>query len=414
MRIVHTSDWHLGHTFHGLPRDHEHRAFLDWLLDALEAEEADALLVAGDLFETASPSARAQELWFGFVAALRGRLPGLDVVVIAGNHDSPARLDAAAPLLAHLGVRVFGALRRGDGGPDPAAHVVPLTDRDGRVGAWVAAVPFLRPADLPPAGGDDPLVEGVRQVYSRAIGAARERREPGQALVALGHCYLSGTRLSELSERKVLGGNQHALPADIFPGDVAYAALGHLHLAQAVGGDPRVRYSGSPLPLSLAEAGYPHQVVLVELRGGELADVRPLRAPRAVEIVRVPEDGPGRLEDVLERLRALPLLDPSVEDRFRPYLEVRVLLEGPQPHLRRVVEEALEGRAPRLLKLTAEYAGAGPDADRALPGRGLEELAPEDVFRACHRDRFGGEPSEELLAAFHELVESVAREEGGE
>ncbi len=414
MRIVHTSDWHLGQTLHSMPRDHEHEAFLAWLLDTLESCRADALLISGDVFETANPPARAQELWYGFIAGARRRLPGLDLVVIGGNHDSAARLDAAGPVLRELGVRVVGSLRRdGSGGVDAGAHLAPLRDAGGEVAAWVAAVPFLRAADLPPgSGGGDPLVEGVRAVYRDVLEAARARREPGQALVAMGHCYLAGTALSELSERKILGGNQHALPPDLFPDDVAYVAVGHLHLAQAVGRGGRVRYSGSPLPLSLAEAPYPHQVVLVELDGERLAGVRPLAVPRAVEIVRVPERGAAPPAEALERLRGLPPLETAPEDPFRPYLEVRLLLERPEPGIRREVEEALEGRAPRLLKLTVEYPGDGRSLGEAAPGRSLEELTPEQVFRARYARDFEGDPPPELLEAFHELLEAARRGEG--
>src|SRR5690606_38813120 len=103
-----------------------------------------------------------------------------------------------------------------------------------------------------------------------------------------GHCYMTGTRLSELSERRILGGNQHALPVDLFPDDVAYVALGHLHLAQRVGAD-HVRYAGSPIPLSFGERHYPHQVLLVDLRGERVAGIEPLRVPRSVDLLRVPE-----------------------------------------------------------------------------------------------------------------------------
>ncbi|NPC81309.1 exonuclease subunit SbcD, partial [Pyxidicoccus fallax] len=100
MRLLHTSDWHLGHTLYDVSREAEHAAFLDWLLETLEAESVDALLVAGDIFDTANPSAEAQAAWYHFVARARRRLPRLDVVVIGGNHDSAARLDAPDPLFA--------------------------------------------------------------------------------------------------------------------------------------------------------------------------------------------------------------------------------------------------------------------------------------------------------------------------
>ena len=129
----------------------------------------------------------------------------------------------------------------------------------------------------------------------------------GAALIVTGHCYLAGASLSDLSERKILGGNLHALPHDLYPDDVAYVALGHLHRAQAVAGRETVRYSGSPLPLAVDEEAYPHQVVCLELEGAEVRSLTPLRVPRAVAILRLPEGGaPGTLEQVLAAVQQLP------------------------------------------------------------------------------------------------------------
>ncbi len=418
MRLLHTSDWHLGHTLHAVSRDEEHARFLGWLLDTLAREAVDALVVAGDVFETANPPASAQGAWYGFLAEVRARLPNLDVVVVGGNHDSAARLDAPQPLLDAFRVHVVGGLPRSDGlKVDLQRLVVPLRDARGDVAAWCVAMPYLRVADLPSGGGEggeDPLIAGVRQVYTLALEAARALRQPGQALVATGHCYMVGGAVSELSERKVLGGNQHALPVDVFPDDVAYVALGHLHLAQRVGGREHVRYSGSPLPLSLDEAAYPHQVLLVELEGERLREVRPLRVPRTVEVLRVPQDGPAPLEAVIAALGALPAAG-EVEPGREPFLEVRVALDGPMPGLRRAIEEALVGRAARLVKLSVSYGGDGRTLAEARPAVELGDLAPEDVFRRRYAHLHGeAPPAPELLAAFHELIERVATQgEGG-
>lgn len=414
MRLLHTSDWHLGHALHDHPRTHEHAHFLAWLLDTLAAERVDALIVAGDVFDVANPSTEALDAFYDVVARARHAHPRLDVVVVGGNHDSPARLDVTNPLLDRLGVRVVGGLpRRAGGALDLDRLVVPLHDARGEVAAWCVAMPFLRPADLPAVTGDglDPLIEGVRRRYAEALDAARARRRPGQAIVATGHAYLTGTRLSELSERRILGGNQHALPVDVFPDDVAYAALGHLHLAQAVGGRPHVRYSGSPIPLSFAERGYPHQVVVVNLDGERLADVRPLRVPRAVDLLVVPEDGPGPLPDVLARLRALPAREGPEDDPTRPLLEVRVRCERPEPHLRREVEAAVAGRRPRLLRIALETAGDGQALADAAPTARLRDLTPDEVFRRRWASEHDGEPPAALSAAFHELLGAVLRGE---
>ena len=413
MRIVHTADWHLGHVLYDRDREAEHRAFLDWLLDLLEKESVDALLVCGDVFEGANPPASALALWYGFLADASRRCRGLQVVVVAGNHDSPARLEAPAPVLAALSVSVVGFLPRAESEVDVERLVVPLRERSsGEVAAWVAAVPFLRLGDLPggeatPAG----VVDGVRGIYARALDSARARRKTGQALLATGHCYVEGMRLSDESERKVLGGNQHPLPVDVFPADVDYVALGHLHFPQQVGGRGNVRYSGSPLPLSLDEDVYPHQVCLVELQGGRSGDVKTVRVPRSVPILRLPDE-PAPLAEVLALLEKLPAAPPreAGEPDRRPWLEVRVQLEGSEFGYQGEIAEALEGKDARLVKITPQRTGSGETlADGA--GTSLEELTPGTVFRKLWERENADPVPAELEAAFHELVDVASQEE---
>lgn len=412
MRIVHTADWHLGHVLYDRDREAEHRAFLDWLLDLLEKENVDALLVCGDVFEGANPPASALALWYGFLAEASRRCRGLQVVVEAGNHDSPARLEAPAPVLAALSVHVVGFLPRA-GGVDVERLVVPLRERSsGDVAAWVAAVPFLRLGDIPgseatPAG----VVDGVRAIYASALDAARAKREAGQALLATGHCYVEGMRLSDESERKILGGNQHPLPVDLFPADVDYVALGHLHFPQQVGGRGNVRYSGSPLPLSLDEDVYPHQVCVVELDGGRCKGVTAVRIPRSVPILRLPDE-PAPLAEVLALLETLPpapLREAGEPDR-RPWLEVRVLLEGPEYGYQGEIAEALEGRDARLVKITPHRTGSGEPLAVGT-GASLSDLTPEKVFGKLWERGSSDPVPADLEAAFHELVDVASQEE---
>lgn len=410
MRILHTADWHLGHTLHELDRELEHDAFLAWLTSTLHTHAVDALLIAGDVFETANPPASAQRRWYRLLATLRAELPRLEIVVVGGNHDSAARLDAPRPILEALRVHVVGGLPRDEAGRwDPASLLLPLHGADGEIAAWCVAMPYLRTADLPaaPEGAGDPLIDGVRRLYTEAVDLARERRQPGQALVLMGHCYMVGTAISDLSERRILGGNQHALPADIFPADVSYVALGHLHKAQAVGGRPEVRYSGSPLPLSFTEVDYSHQVLRVDLDGEAPAVVTPLPVPRAVEMLRIPPAGPRPWEEVEPLLRRLPARLPGQPEATRPWLEVRVELPRPRADLKARVEEALEGRAARLVKLSVSHTGDGAALGDRAQGRDLKEISPDEVFRLLYQRQHQGDPPPDLLEAFHTLVEQA-------
>jgi exonuclease SbcD len=427
LRLLHTSDWHLGHTLHGRDRRLEHQRFLAWLLDTLVDTRADVLLIAGDVFETANPPASALADFGEFLAAARGRLPKLDIIVIAGNHDSAGRLDAMGPLLRFGDIHVVGALpRRADGHVDTDRLVFPLRDATGEIAAWLAAVPFLRVSDLPqqvrePGGaegpeGEDPLIRGVAAIYAEALAAARTRATPEQALIATGHLYMRGTAVSELSERKILGGNQHAIPRSMFEPDDggvgwAYVALGHLHLAQAVEQSELVRYCGSPIPLSLSEADYTHQVLLASFDGPELAVCQTIEIPRTVDMLRIPAERPGRLDDVLFELEHMSL-DPALEPERWPWLEVRVSLDEPQPDMRARIDRVLRARPVRLLKISLARAGVGGSLADFPNRRELDRIDPQQVFIDCYERSYAERPDAALLAAFHELREALERDEG--
>ncbi|HSD88667.1 MAG TPA: exonuclease subunit SbcD, partial [Kofleriaceae bacterium] len=314
MRLLHTSDWHLGHTLKEVSREHEHAAFLTWLLETCVRETPDVLVITGDVFDSATPPASAERMWFELLAAARRALPAMDIIAIAGNHDSPARLGAASAVLRELGVHVIGGLpRTADGAIDIDRVLIPVAGGRG----LVAAVPFLRPVDVP-AHVEDPLAA----VYGEVLDAARMRRAPDQALVVLGHLYVTGAEPSMLSERRVSIGGQESASLRLFPAEIDYTALGHMHRAQRVGRE-NIRYAGAPIALSLDEASYRHQVVVVDFAAGRVAEMRTVEVPQVIEILRVPRRGAAPLAEVLAALDALPP-KLSGDDPARPYLEVVV------------------------------------------------------------------------------------------
>ncbi|MEH6437949.1 exonuclease SbcCD subunit D C-terminal domain-containing protein [Massilia sp. DD77] len=419
MRLLHTSDWHLGQTLHNFDRIYEHQCFLDWLVDTLVAERIDVLLIAGDVFDNANPSAFAHRQLYRFLQRAKAAVPHLQVVVIAGNHDSPGRLEAPTPLLEAYGIFVVGhVVRTGEGEIDVERLVLPLRDREGATRAWCLAVPFLRPGDVPrldKAAADkekekeeqspDPYLQGTTLLYNKAYALAKERCGADQAIVAMGHCHMVDGQSSQDSERRIVIGGTEALPTSMFDPDLAYVALGHLHLAQRVGKQEHVRYCGSPLPLSFSEVGYQHQVLCVELEGARAASVTPVFVPRPVQLLRVPAT-PAPLDDVLAALAALELED--LPPQAHPYLEVRVLLDGPEPGLRARVEAALEGKPVRLAKIepTRRFTTVSEGSD-ALTLDQLARLQPDDIFRRLWQQRFGADAPPDLLAAFAELANAT-------
>ncbi|MCX5742896.1 MAG: exonuclease SbcCD subunit D C-terminal domain-containing protein [Proteobacteria bacterium] len=393
MRVLHTSDWHLGHALKDVTREYEHARFLAWLLEICDREAVDAVVITGDVFDSSTPPASAERMWFDWVAAARRARPAMDIVAIAGNHDSPARLGAASAVLHELGVHVIG-------GFDRARFLIPIAGGRG----LVAAVPFLRPIDLPVG------VE-ITALYAEVMELARARRQPGQALIVTGHLYLAGADPTWTSERRISIGGQESASARMFPADISYVALGHMHRAQRVMRDT-MRYAGAPIPLSLDEARNRHSVVLVDLVDGQPVVPRLVPIPRTIEIVRL---GPAPLVEILAEIATLPdRVEPGPSsdasdavDRTRPYLEVIVELARPEPRLRQTIETALDRKRARLVRLGVEHTGTGATlGDHAIAQR-LAELDPRDVFRRCWAKVHEEAPSAEVIGAFERLLADV-------
>ena len=410
MRLFHTSDWHLGQNLHGQERDFEHACFLEWLLGQLKLAQPDVLLIAGDIFDTVNPPVKAQERLYDFIVSAHEQQPLLTIVMIAGNHDSGSRIELPAPLMRRLRTHALGrVLWLDDGQLDAERLLLPLPDKTGEIAAWCLALPFLRPAEVTGAHLGDNYLRGIGQVHEWLIAAANAKRQPGQALIAISHAHMAGGSVSEDSERSLIIGNAEALPASLFGPSISYVALGHLHKPQKVNGEERIRYSGSPIPLSFSETKYEHQILDVLLEGETLISVESKHIPRSVQLQRI---GPAPLAEILLQLADLPNIDLLAETQRQPWLEVRVTLDEPQPDLRHQVENALQGKAVRLVRIAAEYAG-NRGADGEEDGTTLielDQLTPQELFSRAWLDNYGNEVDEQTLKDFAELLQDVQLE----
>jgi len=410
MRLFHTSDWHLGQNLHGQERDFEHGCFLSWLLGRIAEREPDVLLIAGDIFDTVNPPVKAQERLYEFIVSAHEQQPLLTIVMIAGNHDSGSRIELPAPLMRRLRTHALGrVLWLDDGQLDAERLLLPLPDKTGAIGAWCLALPFLRPAEVTGATLGDDYLRGIGRVHELLIDAANLKRSPGQALIAISHAHMAGGSVSEDSERSLIIGNAEALPASLFGPSITYVALGHLHKPQKVNGEDRIRYSGSPIPLSFSEIGYQHQILEINCEGEQLLSVEPTLIPRAVNLQRI---GPAPLAELLLQLESLPNIDLLADIERQPWLEVRVRLDEPQPDLRHQIETALQGKAVRLVRIGAEYAGKGSvEGDDGSTGLvDLDQLSPQDLFSRAWLDNYGSEVDEQTLKDFATLLQDVQLE----
>ena len=406
IRILHTADWHLGQTFFGYDRTQEHEHFLDWLAGVLTKNKIDVLIVAGDVFDVSNPSAASQRMFYRFIHRVTTENPRLQLVVVAGNHDSAARLESPLPLLQEMRTVIKGIVRKQNGKIDYEHLLVELKNAAGEVEALCLAVPFLRQGDYPVVETEgNPYAEGVKELYARLLKYALKKRTDGQALVAVGHLLATGSEIAEKdhSERIIIGGLESVSP-ESFPEQIVYTALGHIHKAQRVLGRENIRYAGSPLPMSFAEKHYHHGVVKVTLDEGWAVEIEKLEYTPLVRLLSIPATEAAAPDEVLDELRGLEL----PEDEPMPYLEVKVKLSEPEPMLRQQVEEILEGKPVRLARIVSFYrqAAEGSVEEEVLTA-GLQEMNPLQIVKATFENSYQTEMPEELVNLFQEACRTI-------
>ncbi|MDQ2769863.1 MAG: exonuclease SbcCD subunit D C-terminal domain-containing protein [Bacteroidota bacterium] len=401
MRILHTADWHLGqHFLTGQERTTEQQAFLDWLLRTVQEQAIDALVIAGDVFDSQTPSYTAQELYYTFLVKMQAT-GCRDIVVVGGNHDSPTMLNASRQLLRQLRIHVVGGVPT-----DPSEQIISLRYADGRPGLLVCAVPFLRDRDIRLArAGETPDERQLRVRQSIADHYAaladhelvRGQRALDVPVLATGHLYAAGGEAREGAERDVHIGGLGLVGAEHFPAAFDYVALGHLHRPQLVGGRAHIRYSGSPVPLSFTEADDKQQVLLLEFKGAGVPAITALPVPVSRRLQRFH----GTLDEVEADLLAYD------NSAFALVAWADVLVrsdETPaevQRRIQAVLLQQLQVVAPRGVR--HQRATEAPDlaADLA-PLALLHELTVDEVFAR----RVAGLPPEratQLTATFGEL-----------
>ena len=407
IRVLHTGDWHIGQTLRGFSREREHDAVFGRLESIVVEREVDALVVAGDVFDSQNPSGESQARFYTLMARLHAARPEMTIVITAGNHDAAGRLEAPRPLLEAIGVHVVGNVRRRDGAIDLERHLVPIRSAGGEVAAQVLAVSYPTAACLPPLsslgserriGETSPIVRAVRDLYGQLFEAARPRLA-GLPLLVTGHLHVAGGLESEGAERRILVGGDHAVPADVFPEEARYVALGHLHRAQGLGGG-RVRYCGSLIPLSAAEQPYRHGVTLVTLGTGA-AEIEHIEISRPVPFLRLPASGDMPLSDLGDHLAALAL-DAGLPMEARPYIQVRLARGGLLPGYRAEVDRIAESFPVRVVdvRVTVPPKAAIEITESEAPPR-LSERDPEELFRLAYRAKWDEEPEPAHLDVFH-------------
>ncbi|OEF23158.1 exonuclease subunit SbcD [Vibrio rumoiensis] len=418
MKILHTSDWHLGQNFFTKSRKEEHQAFICWLLKVVDTQGVDAVIIAGDVFDTGSPPSYAREMYNQFVVDLN-RL-GCTLLVLGGNHDSVSVLNESKALLACLNTYVVS-----NTSDLVEEQVLTLKDRSGSIGAIVCAVPFVRPRDVVQSVAGESstdkklaLGEAIQAHYDRLYQYAKQRQVEVESdiqrkvpIIATGHLTALGVTTSE-SVRDIYIGTLEAFDASAFP-PVDYMALGHIHRPQIVAKSESIRYSGSPIPLSFDEIKVPNkqdsengvvysnkQVVLVEFSGKEKR-IQPLSIPlfQPMSVVK------GSLQSIAEQLTQFKDSQQTV------WLCIQVEIEDYLSDLQPRIQALTENYNVDVLQLRRTRT-ARSQALSQMKNETLAELTPFDVFdKRLQLEVFEGEVDVErkkrIVEQFKQVVEDV-------
>ncbi|MDA8276929.1 MAG: exonuclease SbcCD subunit D C-terminal domain-containing protein [Actinomycetota bacterium] len=405
MKVLHTSDWHLGRLLHARRRYREFEDFLDWMAATIERSEIDCLLVAGDIFDTTTPSHRSQELYFRFLTRV-SRSSCRHVVVIAGNHDSPSLINAPRSLLEALNIYVVGSVSE-----KIDDEIIVLRDGEGRAEAVVCAVPYLHDrfvrgveAGESPETKEQKLLTGIVDHYQEVAKHSQKIRDsldPNIPLIAMGHLFTAGglTVDGDGVRGLYVGTITHINPS-VLADNFDYVALGHLHVPQRVGGSDSIRYSGSPLPMGFGEARQQKSVVVVTFEGRK-SRIETVDIPQFQRLERVEGDYQSLLQEI-ERLKGL---DQSI------WVEVIHTGNSVAGDLREAIEEVTRDSKVEVLKLKdLQVLNAVLEGDETSPT--LDELTTEDVFiRLLEASEVDKDQRDQLLSTYFEALRELEQQD---
>jgi len=401
MKIIHTSDWHLGQHFMGKTRQAEHQAFLAWLLAQVAEYQVDAVIIAGDIFDTGTPPSYAREMYNEFIGDLHDA--GAKLVILGGNHDSVAMLGESKNILSRLSTIVIPSVS------EMIDHqLIVLENRQGQPAALLCGIPFIRARDvMQSVAGQNAqekqlsLQEAILNHYQQLFQLAEaKRQELGNSLpiIATGHLTTVGASASE-SVREIYVGSLEAFPTAAFP-PADYIALGHIHRPQKVGGLDHIRYSGSPIPLSFDEIGKPKEVLLVEFDEQGLKDITPLFIPCFQPLVTVK----GNLTELENQIAEAAQLGAS---ETPVWLEVTVKGDDYLSDLQVRIEAICERFPVEVLRIRRDRS-EGVARLQAFDKETLSELTTLDVFeKRLAQEELEPELIEQLHVRYRSVIEHL-------
>lgn len=404
MKILHTSDWHLGHKLYGRQRYREHSDFLNWLLSCIEEQQVEVLIVAGDIFDSQTPSNQSLEMYYNFLSRTANSCCR-HVIIVGGNHDSPTLLNGPRELLHFLNIHVVGRA------PDTIEdELIVLNDTNSNPELMVLAVPYLRDKDIRPSEAGESLgdkqnkmLQGIRDHYLKLSELAEDRQKKLKEkipVIAIGHLFCQGgqTRQGD-GVRELYVGTLVQVGLDAFPENIDYLALGHLHLPQCIAKQDNRRYSGAPLAMSFTEANEQKTVLLIETE--KKLDVQEIVIPCFQALTPIT----GDLQSILERIEELTKQEESI------LLEINYQGQSLIDDLQEQIHSVVEGTNLQVLRISNKRI-----YDHILQQtseiKTLEELTPHQVFQQClDLNEIPDDQQQEMLFGFETALNAVQTEE---
>ncbi|HEM55656.1 MAG TPA: exonuclease subunit SbcD [Thermodesulfobium narugense] len=404
LKVLHTSDWHIGDTICSKKRYDEFEVALNWLYSVIEEKDVDIVLISGDIFNTSTPSSQAQELYYRFLHNIT-RSKCKHVVITAGNHDSPTFLSAPKEILKALNVHVIGSIS--DRLED---EVIVLKDNENKPILIVCAVPYLRERDIRFSEEEDTteremkIINAIKKHYDDVFDIAKNKKNElglDVPIIIMGHLFLNSAKLEDNDGiRDLYVGSLCQIPVEFLPQKADYIALGHLHSPQSVGKNEKIRYSGSLLPMNFKPYEQKKVVFLAQFYN-EVLNVESIEVPRKKELISLS----GSFEEIKQKIEILLSTDKEY------YLEVIYTGEEIVPNLKEQIEYLPRSNKIEILKIKNNRLQKASEDNSEIIDEDLS-LDLFSIFERCLEENLISEEQRvELRGAFREILKSMSEKD---
>lgn len=398
MKILHTSDWHLGHTLYNYDRSPEQQAFLEQLTRIVAEEKPDAMIVSGDIYHYSTPSATTQRMYTDGMLEIHRACPEMAIVVTAGNHDSSSKLEIDSNLWNHFGVKVVGNIERNQEEVNLGKHIVEVRDKKGEPKGYIIAVPHVYPQNFPMLDTETPREERQARFFQALQDEVEKMNTDGLPVVLMAHLSIEGS--DRIGHDETTGGIEY-VPISSMGEGYDYLALGHIHCPQNIKGNGRhARYCGTPLPVNFDET-YPHSVSIVEVRKNKAPEIRTVEIENPMPLVTLPKEAVTFEE-------AIKLLEEYPDDR-PAYIRLNVLIKDYlAPDCNERASGAVKGKKCKYCYIKSNREKqASDDRARHISIQEMQEMSPLEIAKLYYQEAEGEEMDKELCALMDAAVQRV-------